>query len=164
MYWFCHTSTWICHRCTRVPNPEPPSHLPPHTIPLDHPSAPAPSFLYPASNLDWWFISYMILYMFQCLKWMPQMFKRFDQKDAWWLKPQLISSTWCGKLPLILDLYIMPIYYLGDGYRGFPGGSEGKETSFKAGDLDPVPGSGRSPGEGHGNPLQYSSLENQSYG
>ena len=43
-----------------------PSHLPPHTIPLGHPSAPAPSFLYPASNLDWWFISYMILYMFQC--------------------------------------------------------------------------------------------------
>ena len=66
MYWFCHTSTWICHGCTRVPNPEPPSHLPPHTIPLVHPSAPAPSFLYPTSNLDWRFISYMIFYMFQC--------------------------------------------------------------------------------------------------
>ena len=47
-------------------NPEPPSHLPPHTIPLGHTSAPAPSFLYPASNLDWRFVSYMILYMFQC--------------------------------------------------------------------------------------------------
>ena len=47
-------------------HPEPPSHLPPHTIPLGHPSAPAPSFLYPASNLDWRFISYMMLYMFQC--------------------------------------------------------------------------------------------------
>ena len=45
-------------------HPEPPSHLPPHTIPLGHPSAPAPSFLYPASNLDWRFISYMILYKF----------------------------------------------------------------------------------------------------
>ena len=66
MYWFCHTSIWIRHGCTRVPNPEPPSHLPPRTIPLGHPSAPAPSILYPASILDWWFISYMILYMFQC--------------------------------------------------------------------------------------------------
>src|SRR5574337_544585 len=66
LYWFCHTSTCIRHRCTRVPNPEPPSHFPPHTIPLGHPSTPAPSFLYPASNLDWRFLSYMILYMFQC--------------------------------------------------------------------------------------------------
>ena len=53
------------HGCTRVPNPEPPSHVSPHTIPLGHPSAPAPSILYPASNLDWRFVSYMILYMFQ---------------------------------------------------------------------------------------------------
>ena len=66
LYWFCRTSTWICHECTRVPHPEHPSHLPPHTISLGHPSAPAPSILYPASNLDWWFISYMILYMIQC--------------------------------------------------------------------------------------------------
>ena len=64
LYWFCHTSTCIHHRCTRVPHPESTSHLPPHTIPLGHPSAPAPSFLYPASNLDWRFVSYMILYMF----------------------------------------------------------------------------------------------------
>ena len=34
LYWFCHTSTWIRHGCTRVPHPEPPSHLPPCTIPL----------------------------------------------------------------------------------------------------------------------------------
>ena len=41
--------------------------LPPRTIPLGRPSAPAPSILYHASNLDWWFVSYMILYMFQIL-------------------------------------------------------------------------------------------------
>ena len=55
LYWFCHTSTWICHGCTCVPNPELSSHLPPHTISLGHPSTPAPSILYPASNLDWQF-------------------------------------------------------------------------------------------------------------
>ena len=64
--WFCHTLTWICHGCTCVPHPEPPSHLPPHPVPLGHPSAPAPSILYHASNLDWWFVSHMIIYMFQC--------------------------------------------------------------------------------------------------
>ena len=42
-----------------------PSHFPPHTIPLDHPSAPAPSILYPTSNLDWRLDPYKILYMFQ---------------------------------------------------------------------------------------------------
>ena len=66
LYWFYHTSTWIHHGCTCVPHPEPLSHLPSHPIPMGHPSAPAPRFLYPALNLDWRFISYMILYMFQC--------------------------------------------------------------------------------------------------
>ena len=49
LYCFCHASTWIRH-----------------TIPLGHPSAPTPSILYHASNLDWWFISHMIIYVFQC--------------------------------------------------------------------------------------------------
>ena len=66
LYWFCHISTWICHRYTRVPHPEPSSLLPPHTIPLGRPSAPAPSIQYRALNLDWQLISYMILYIFQC--------------------------------------------------------------------------------------------------
>ena len=43
---------------------------------------------------------------------------------------------------------------------GFPGGSDGKESACNAGDLDLIPGLGRSPGGGHGNPLQYSCLEN----
>ena len=37
---------------------------------------------------------------------------------------------------------------------GFPGGSDGKEFAFNAGDLGSIPGLGRSPGEGNGNPLQ----------
>ena len=44
--------------------------------------------------------------------------------------------------------------------QGFPGGSAGKESASKAGDLGSIPGLGRSPGGGHGNPLQYSFLEN----
>ena len=48
------------------PTLNPPSQLPPHPIILDHPSKPAPSILYHASNLDWQFISQMIIYMFQC--------------------------------------------------------------------------------------------------
>ena len=66
LYWFFHISKLICHRYTWVPHPEPSSLLPPHTIPLGRPSAPAPSIQYRASNLDWRLISYMILYMFQC--------------------------------------------------------------------------------------------------
>ena len=65
LYWFCYIS-WIHHGCTRVPHPEPHSHQPPCTIPLGHPSAPAPSILYPESNLDWRFVSYIVLYRFQC--------------------------------------------------------------------------------------------------
>ena len=44
--------------------------------------------------------------------------------------------------------------------EGFPGGSDGKQSACNAGDLGSVPGSGRSPGEGNGYPLQYSCLEN----
>ena len=43
---------------------------------------------------------------------------------------------------------------------GLPGGSAGKESTHNEGDLDSIPGLGRSPGEGNGYPLQYSSLEN----
>jgi len=66
LYWFCHISKWICHRYTCVPHPEPSSLIPPHTIPLGCPSAPAPSIQYRASNLDWRLVSFMILYIFQC--------------------------------------------------------------------------------------------------
>ena len=42
----------------------------------------------------------------------------------------------------------------------FPGGSDGKAPVYNAGDPGSIPVSGRSPGEGNGNPLQYSCLEN----
>ena len=46
------------------------------------------------------------------------------------------------------------------GAEGFPGDSDGEESACNAGDAGLIPGSGRSPGEGTGNPLQYSCLEN----
>ena len=48
-------------------------------------------------------------------------------------------------------------------FLDFPGGSDGKASAYNAGDLGSIPGSGRSPGEGNGNPLQCSCLENPTY-
>ena len=57
------------------------------------------------------------------------------------------STLWCKILQrLLLSL--------------FPSGSDGKASAYHVGDLGSIPGSGRSPGEGSGNPLQYSCLEN----
>ena len=66
LYWFCHTLTWIHHGCTCVPKHEFPSHFLPHNISLVHPRAPVQSILYPASDIDWRFVSYKIVYLFQC--------------------------------------------------------------------------------------------------
>ena len=94
LYWFCHISKWIRHKYTCVPHPEPSSLLPPHTIPLGRPSAPAPSIQYHASNLDWRLVSYMILYMFQCHspKWNAQCI---------WSKWDLRWSKWDVALTLV---------------------------------------------------------------
>ena len=53
------------------------------------------------------------------------------------------------------DTSFLPLYI-----TGFLGGSDGKESACNAGDPGLIPGWGRSPGEAHGNPLQYSCLEN----
>ena len=45
-------------------------------------------------------------------------------------------------------------------YNDFPGGSDSRVSAYNAGDLGSIPGLGRSPGGGLGNPLQYSCLEN----
>ena len=63
---FCHTSTLIGHGCTCVPQPQTPSHIPPHCIPLGCPRAQALSALLHASNLHWSSALHMVIYMFQC--------------------------------------------------------------------------------------------------
>ena len=62
------------------------------------------------------------------------------------------------KLPEILSLEISTDYNLTIAY--FPRGSDGKEPACNLRDLGSIPGLGRSPVGGHGNPLQYSCLEN----
>ena len=54
-----------------------------------------------------------------------------------------------------LQVYKVTLYAL-----GFPGGSDGKESNCNVGDRGSLSGLGRSPGGGHGNPLQHSCLEN----
>ena len=51
-------------------------------------------------------------------------------------------------------------YFITNQYESFPGDSDGKESAYNVGGLGLIPVSGRSSGEGNGNPLQYSSLEN----
>ena len=60
-------------------------------------------------------------------------------------------GNWRGKTKIRNSVYA---------FEDFLGGSEGKASAFNAGDLGSIPGWGRSPGEGNGNPLQYSYLEN----
>ena len=58
--------------------------------------------------------------------------------------------------PLFLQFLLYVCFLLLD----FPGGSDSKASAYNVGDPGSIPGLGRSPGEGNGNPLQYSSLEN----
>ena len=62
--------------------------------------------------------------------------------------------SWVRKIPWRMDRLPTPVFL------GFPGGSDGKESACNVGNLDSVPQLGRSPGEGHGNPLQCTSLDN----
>ena len=57
-------------------------------------------------------------------------------------------------------IYIYTFIYFYLTVQGFPDGSDGQESACNAGDPSSIPESGRSPGEGNGNPLQYSCLEN----
>ena len=95
-------------------------------------------------------------------------------------KPQF--DSWVGKIPCRREQLPTPVFWPGEfhglygpwGHKeldttvqlslslsfGFPGGSEVKASASNVGYLGSIPGSGRSPGEGNGNPLQYSCLEN----
>ena len=57
-------------------------------------------------------------------------------------------------------IFYTPPFIDATSWMGFPGGSDDKESACSAGEAGLIPGSRRSPGEGNGNPLQYSCLEN----
>ena len=73
--------------------------------------------------------------------------------SSYWDPELLLVPSWVFSLP-VSPLSCLPTL------RGFPGSSAGKESACSVGDLGPIPGLGRSPGEGTGYPLQYSGLEN----
>ena len=81
------------------------------------------------------------------------------------LIPACVSSSYCIHKHFSalshLTLLMAPCYrHNYDLPFDFPGGLDGKASAYNAGDLGSIPGSGRSPGEGNGNSLQYSYLEN----
>ena len=70
---------------------------------------------------------------------------------------QNILHNACTVLHFHLQTVVIQFIYL---LSDFPDGSGGKASAYNAGDLDSTSGSGRSPEEGNGNPLQYPCLEN----
>ena len=71
--------------------------------------------------------------------------------------PQPLVESYEAGLPWAL--FFLKRHQSGE-ESGFPGASDGKESACNAGDPGSIRGSGRSPGEGNGHPLQYSGLEN----
>ena len=73
------------------------------------------------------------------------------------------ANRWCKQLVMVISFLSYFILYSIEYikyYLYLPGSSDSKVSAYNAGDPGSIPGSGRSPGEGNGNPLQYSCLEN----
>ena len=73
----------------------------------------------------------------------------------------LCQKLSCSSMSVpLLYSYVMALFERTKRLYGFPRWCSGKESACQAGDVGLIGGSGRSPGEKHGNPLQYSCLEN----
>ena len=83
-------------------------------------------------------------------------------KEVFFDHPFQLSCVWfLLDTSHILFIYLFTCLFLvSSKMQGFPGGSDSKESAYNVGDLGSIPGLGRSPGEGNGNPLQFSGLEN----
>ena len=130
---FCHTTMWIIDKYAHVPsllNLLPTS--PPSHFSRMLQSARLRSMCY-TSNFPL-AVLHMVIYTFRC----------YSLNLSTFSFPTSLFST---SASLVLG-------------RGFPGGSDGKESACNVGETGLIPGSGRSPGEGNGNLFQYSCLEN----
>ena len=155
--------------CTCVSHPEPPSHLPPHHIPQCHPSAPALTTLSHALNLDWRSISHMITHMFQCYSvksshpcLLPQ-----SPKDC----SLHLCLFCCLAYRVIVTIFLNSIYMQwqaspvllprkSHGWRSLVGCSPWGRYESDATERLHFHFSLSRNGEGNGNPLQCSCLEN----
>ena len=80
----------------------------------------------------------------------------FSRQEYWMQADSLLPEPPRKPLTHLNDFKLAAAFY----NRNFSGGLEGTESACNAGDLGLIPDLGRSPGEGNGNPLQYSCLEN----
>ena len=91
----------------------------------------------------------------------PWTFPESWTSDLTTMKASLSAPFQClGTTALEVEWHRLPLSDMGDEVLGFPWWISSKESACNAGDPGLIPESGRSPGEGHGNPLQYSCLEN----
>ena len=86
-------------------------------------------------------------------------------REAWWVTVHEVSKSWTrlnNWAHMHTDMWDpnITVINITKLVQGFPGGSDGKVSVCNAGDPGSIPGSGRSPGEGNGYPLQYSFLVN----
>ena len=110
----------------------------------------------PQYNIFWWEI--LLTSQDNCLIFLGNILT-LCEKWRVFLKRGLLKSQchqWhCPKLFTLLTYFPSSLWNL-----AFPGGSDSKESAHNVGDLGSIPGLGRFPGGGNGNPLQYSCLEN----
>ena len=95
---------------------------------------------------------------------MPHLFQT-SLHGVWLHKPEALEGKAASTVKSAQTSHVMPscLSWKGlelQGCGDFPGGSAGKESTCNVGDVGSTPGLGRSPGGGHGNPLQCSCLEN----
>ena len=100
-----------------------------------------------------------VLLTWQFFESISELFQNVSQNSC--VKPSGPGLLFVGRLLITVSVSV-PVtgLFIFSIFMGFPGGSDGQASACNVGDLGSIPRLGRSPGEGYGNPLQYSCLEN----